>query len=290
MIEFAGKVAVITGAASGFGLAFARLGASLGMRLVLADIAQSPLEAAARSLAQSGVELIAEQVDVSRAEEVQRLADLAFARFGQVNLLFNNAGVAPVGLVWEHSPADWNWVLGVNVLGVVNGIRSFVPRMIEQGDDSHVVNTASVAGLISPQTMGAYNVSKHAVVALSETLFHDLRTVGARLGVTVLCPAFVPTGIHQSERSRPQALRNEREPTASMRTARAAMSKAVESGRLSADEVARLSFEAIRERRFYLLTHPGILGAVKTRFDDILDQRLPTDPFAHKPRAAPFKA
>ncbi|MFZ9626599.1 MAG: SDR family NAD(P)-dependent oxidoreductase, partial [Burkholderiaceae bacterium] len=222
MERFADRVAVITGAASGFGLAFAQRAALLGMRLVLADVEAAPLERAAAQLVATGANVRAFQTDVSNAEQMAQLADRAFSEFGAVHLLFNNAGVAPVGLIWEQSAADWQWVLGVNVMGVANGLRSFVPRMLEQNDDSHIVNTASVAGFISPTTMGLYSASKHAVVTISETLHHDLRAVGSSIGVTVLCPAFVPTGIAQSERNRPAALAGDQVQTSATLRARAA--------------------------------------------------------------------
>ncbi len=181
MKDFAGRVAVITGAGSGFGREFAREAHRLGMKLVLADVQRDALNAVVAELGDAGATLIGEQVDVARGEEVQRLADRAFAEMGAVHLLFNNAGVGSGGLVWENSDRDWQWVLGVNLWGVVHGIRHFVPRMIAGGAPGHVINTASVAGLVCAPNMGVYNVSKHAVVALTETLQHDLRLAGANI-------------------------------------------------------------------------------------------------------------
>jgi NAD(P)-dependent dehydrogenase (short-subunit alcohol dehydrogenase family) len=286
MKDFAGRVAVITGAGSGFGREFAREAHRLGMKLVLADVQRDALNAVVAELGDAGATLIGEQVDVARGEEVQRLADRAFAEMGAVHLLFNNAGVGSGGLVWENSDRDWQWVLGVNLWGVVHGIRHFVPRMIAGGAPGHVINTASVAGLVCAPNMGVYNVSKHAVVALTETLQHDLRLAGANIGVTLLCPAFVPTGIAQSHRNRPADLRAD-PPTASQRAAHAAITKAVEGGRLSAAQVAQMTFEAIAADRFYVLTHPQILPTVQLRFDDILQQRNPSDPFSTKPQLKP---
>jgi NAD(P)-dependent dehydrogenase (short-subunit alcohol dehydrogenase family) len=286
MQDFAGKVAVITGAGSGLGREFARHAHGLGMRLVLADIETPALNAVVAELGSDGANVIGEMVDVARGEDVQRLADRAYAEMGSVHLLFNNAGVGSGGLVWENSDRDWQWVLGVNLWGVIHGLRSFVPRMIEQGEPGHIVNTASVAGLVCAPNMGVYNVSKHAVVALTETLQHDLRMAGSTLGVSLLCPAYVPTGIAQSHRNRPALLRAD-EPTASQRLAHAAISKAVEGGKLSAAEVARLTFEAIAGDRFYVLTHPQILPTVQLRFDDILQQRNPSDPFSTRPQHKP---
>ncbi len=286
MQELAGRVAVITGAASGFGREFARLGASLGMRLALADVEADALARVVDELRDGGAEVFGETVDVRRGDEVERLAERTIERFGASHLLFNNAGVGTGGLLWETTERDWQWVLGVNLWGVVHGVRSFVPRMLAQGDACHVVNTASVAGLLAPQSMGVYNVSKHAVVALSETLYHDLRTVGASIGVTLLCPAFVPTGIAQSERNRPGELRDATPPTESMLASQRATEKAVSSGRIGAAQVAQMTFEAIRENRFYVLTHPGILPSVELRMQDVLMQRNPSDPYTYKPGVA----
>ena len=286
MKDFAGKVAVITGAGSGFGRAFARHAHARGMKLVLADVERDALNAVVAELGSTGATVIGEVVDVAQDADVQRLADRAWAEMGGVHLLFNNAGVGCGGLVWENSAHDWQWVLGVNLWGVVHGLRHFVPRMIAQGEPGHVVNTASVAGLVCAPNMGIYNVSKHAVVALTETLAHDLRLAGAPIGVSLLCPAFVPTGIAQSHRNRPDALRAG-PPTASQRAAQAAISKAVDSGKLSAVEVADMTFEAIAADRFYVLTHPQILPTVQLRFDDILQQRNPSDPFATRPQHKP---
>jgi NAD(P)-dependent dehydrogenase (short-subunit alcohol dehydrogenase family) len=286
MKDFAGKVAVITGAGSGFGREFARIGAGLGMKLVLADIQADALDAVAAELRGTGGEVLALRTDVSKAADMEALADAAFAKFGAVHLLFNKAGVGVGGFAWENTVADWEWVLGVNVWSVIHGIRLFVPKMMAQGDECHVVNTASVAGLLSAQMMAVYNVSKHAVVTLSETLFQDLRVAGANIGVTVLCPAFVPTGIANSERNRPAELAAG-EVTASQRAAAAATEKAVSSGRVTAADVAAKVFECVRENRFYCLTHPKILGSVAMRLEDIVEQRNPRDPFSLKPQVAP---
>ena len=287
MKDFAGKTAVITGAGSGFGREFARLGARLGMKLVLGDIQRDALDATLAELQAVGADAIGVTGDVSRADDVAALADAAFGRHGAVHLVFNNAGVGGTGgFVWESSEKDWQWVLGVNLWGVIHGIRAFVPRMIEQDCECHVVNTASVAGLLSTQLMGVYNVSKHAVVTLSETMYHDLRLANAKVGVTVLCPAFVPTGIHQSDRNRPAHLHDDAELTASQIAARQGMDKAVTSGRIGAADVAQMTFDAVREGRFYVVTHPKILRSVELRMQDVLAQRNPTDPLTYKPDAA----
>ena len=287
MRDFNGKIAVITGAASGFGREFALLGARLGMKLVLADV--QPLqetEAAARAI---GAEVVAQHCDVRDGAQVDALAQAAMQRFGAVHLVFNNAGVGAGGLLWESSQADWEWVLGVNLWGVIHGVRAFTPLMLacakqDPAYEGHIVNTASMAGLLTPPLMGVYNVSKHAVVALTETLYHDLALVGAPIGVSVLCPYFVPTGIGQSHRARPDDAQSDAAPTRSQQVAQASLEKAVSSGKFSAADVARLSFDAIREQRFYIYSHPQSLGDVQRRVEDILQGRNPGDPYEAAPQ------
>jgi NAD(P)-dependent dehydrogenase (short-subunit alcohol dehydrogenase family) len=286
MKTFSGKTAVITGAASGFGREFARTAAALGMNLALADIQQDALDAITEELRASGAKVFALRTDVSKQADMESLAAQTFETYGGAHLLFNNAGVGAGGFVWENTVADWEWVLGVNLWSVIHGIRLFVPKMLAQGDECHVVNTASVAGLLSAQTMGVYNVSKHSVVTLSETLYQDLRAARANIGVTVLCPAFVPTGIANSERNRPAEL-SSAPLTASQKIAQAASNKAVSSGKLTAADVAAKTFDCIREQKFYCITHPKILGSVELRLQDILLQRNPSDPFSLKPSVAP---
>src|SRR3954470_10641325 len=269
MRDLAGRVAVITGAASGFGLEFARTAARHKMKLVLGDVQEDALDAAVRELRGAGAEATSVRVDVRNADDVKRLADRALESYGEAHLLFNNAGVAGGGgYVWESSAKDWQWILGVNLMGVVHGIRTFVPIMLEQDCDCHIVNTASAAGLVSAPLMSVYNVSKHAVVTLSETLFHDLRVASAKVGVSVLCPAFVPTNIRTSERNRPPELTDDAAPTPSQIAARERAEKAVSSGRMSAAEVAAMTFDAVRENRFYIVTHQKMLGSVELRMQD----------------------
>ncbi|WP_028216395.1 SDR family oxidoreductase [Paraburkholderia oxyphila] len=281
--QFEGRVAVITGAASGFGRAFAQQAASLGMKLVLADVDAALLEETVKAMREQGAQAIGVRTDVRDPAQVDALAQAALDAYGKVHLLFNNAGVGSGGFVWESSAKDWDWVFGVNVMGVANGVRSFTPIMLKQGERAHIVNTASVAGLLAPPAMAVYNASKHAVVALTETLYHDLKNVSEQVSCSLLCPAFVPTGIANAERSRPDDLRNEAPPTRSQQAADLQLARAVRSGRLTADDVAKATFDAVRDGRFYILTHPGILASVKLRHEDIETLRNPTDPLSLKP-------
>ena len=288
MIEnFKCKTAVLTGAGSGFGLECARIGAQLGMNLVLVDVQQDALDKAEQEMTAQGVQVLARKVDVSNAAEMQALADAVKVRFGAPHFVFNNAGVGSGGLVWENSLADWEWVLGVNVWGVVHGVRLFTPMMLEaaQKDPSyqgHIVNTASMAGLLTAPNMGIYNVSKHAVVALTETLYQDLKLVTDQISASVLCPYFVPTGITQSQRNRPAALAEDK-PTQSQMIGQAMSDKAVSSGKVSANEVAHKVFDAVASGQFYVYSHPQALGNVQSRMEAIVQQHNPPDPFAARP-------
>ena len=285
-MDMTGRVAVITGAGSGFGREFARLAATRGAKLVLADINQPSLDDVVHELRDAGCEVIGVRTDVAIAEDVQSLANAAMSRFGAVHLLFNNAGVASGGLVWESTDADWRWVMGANVWSVIHGVRIFTPLMLAHGEAGHIVNTASAAGLINAPNMGIYNVSKHAVVSLSETLYQDLKVVNAPIGVSVLCPAFVPTGIAYSHRNRPTELANVTPPTPSMLAAQEASAKAVESGRISAAEVAALTFAAIDDGQFYIVPHEKILDIVKQRLSDVIALQNPSNVFALTPQHA----
>jgi len=267
MKELKGKTAVVTGAGSGLGRAMALAFAREGMKLALADVDEKGLEETA-----SQVKGFSMRVDVSKEAEV-----LAFCnRIEDPFLVCNNAGVSPLGAVWENTAADWQWILGVNLWGVIHGVRAFAPRLIEK-NAGHIVNTASVAGLISPPGSGAYNVTKHAVVALSESLYHDLRERNSQVGVSVLCPAYVPTGISDSERNRPVEFGVSIKSKETL-AKEAILKKAVSSGRLSADDVARAVVAAVKHDRFYILTHPRIKGAIRARMEDILEERAPRDP------------
>jgi NAD(P)-dependent dehydrogenase (short-subunit alcohol dehydrogenase family) len=289
MKHYQGRTAVITGAGSGFGLEVARLAAARGMNLVLCDVQADALDKAAAEFA--GLlgknAVLAQRVDVAKAAEMEALAAAVKARFGAPSFVFNNAGVGSGGLIWENSLADWEWVLGVNLMGVVHGVRLFTPMMLEAAAadpsyEGHIVNTASMAGMLNAPNMGVYNVSKHAVVSLSETLYQDLALVSEQLHCSVLCPFFVPTGITQSHRNRPGELAASK-PTRSQLIGQAMSDKAVSSGKLTAAEVAAMVFAAMDEQRFYVFSHPHALASVQTRMEDVMQLRNPTDPFKGKP-------
>ena len=285
--NFKGKTAVLTGAGSGFGLECARIGAKLGMNLVLVDVQKDALDAAEVELKATGVQVMARWVNVADAAQMQALANDVKATFGAPHFVFNNAGVGAGGLIWENTQADWDWVLGVNVWGVVHGVRLFTPMMLEAAakDPSfqgHIVNTASMAGLLTAPNMGIYNVSKHAVVALTETLYQDLKLVNDQISASVLCPYFVPTGISQSHRNRPAAL-NADQPTKSQLIGQAMSDKAVSRGKVSATEVAQMVFDAVAADQFYIYSHPQALGNVQSRMEAIVQQHNPPDPFKERP-------
>lgn len=289
MKNFKGRAAVITGGASGFGREFALIAHRLGMNIVLADVQQDALDKTRAELEALGAQVLALKTDVSKAESVQAVADATVKKFGVPSLVFNNAGVGGTGgLVWENTQRDWEWVLGVNVWGVVHGVRIFTPLMLAEakrdpGFEGHIVNTASMAGLLTAPNMGIYNVSKHAVVALTETLYQDLNLVTDRVSCSVLCPYFVPTGIHKSDRNRPAELADSQPLTASQQIARANSEKAVTKGKVSATQVAEAVFEAVANNQFYIYSHPHALGNVETRMKAIVDMRNPPDPFAARP-------
>jgi NAD(P)-dependent dehydrogenase (short-subunit alcohol dehydrogenase family) len=278
MKELKGKVAAVTGAASGLGRSMALAFAAEGMDVALADVDPEGLLETQKALGGYGVRTTKLRVDVSKAEDVEAFAERTVKELKAVHVVCNNAGVSPLGALWENTVADWQWILGVNLWGVIHGVRAFTPRLIAQ-NEGHIVNTASVAGLISPPGSGAYNVTKHAVVTLSESLYHDLRERGSGVGVSVLCPAYVPTRITDSERNRPRDLPLSEKSAATL--AREAMlRKAVTSGKVSADQVAQAVVAAVKEERFYILTHPRIKGAIRARMEDILDERAPRNPMA----------
>ena len=280
MQDFKDRVVVVTGGAEGIGKAIAARAAAAGMKLVLADIDGARLEATVAEFTRQGVVAVGLRTDVSKEAEVEALAALAFERFGNVHLLVNNAGVGHNRPVWETTQADWDWVMGVNLYGVIHGLRAFIPTMLSRGEPGHIVNTASMAGLTSQPGLAIYNASKHAVVTVSEGLYHDLRLRQSKLGVSVLCPAWVKTRIHLSERNRPGlagagvgAGAPALDPVAD-KVGRAIMA-AVESG-IPVETVADSVFDGITAGRFYILTHPTYKGAIKVRLEDILEERPPT--------------
>ena len=286
--NFKGKVAVLTGAGSGFGLECAKIGAQLGMKLVLVDVQKDALDASQALVTSLGAkEVMVRLVDVSNAGRMQALAHDVQQQFGAPHFVFNNAGVGAGGLVWENTVADWEWLLGVNLWGVVHGVRLFTTMMLEAASkdpnfQGHIVNTASMAGLLTPPNMGIYNVTKHAVVALTETLYQDLKLVTDQISASVLCPYFVPTGISQSHRNRPQQLKADK-PTKSQLIGQAMSDKAVGSGKVSATDVAKMVFDAVAHDHFYIYSHPKALGNVQHRMEAIVQGHNPPDPFKERP-------
>lgn len=276
MQDLKGKVAVITGGADGIGKALAVAAATEGMKLVLADIDADKLNNTVEELAGTGAEVIGLRTDVSSESSVQALADAAFERFGNVHLLINNAGVALAKSAWETTQKDWEWVMGVNLYGVTNGLRAFIPRMLEKGEEGHIVNTASIAGLLSEPALAAYNVSKFGVVTLSEGLHHDLTLRKAKINVSVLCPGWVKTRIAEAERHREADQRTDftKIDKVSVMTGMSIM-KAVQNG-IEPQQVASDVINAVKSNKFYILTHPHTKAGIQIRMEDILQERAPT--------------
>ncbi len=283
MQDFKGKVAVITGAASGIGKALTEKCLAEGMNVVMADIEQSALEAAAESLAASSGSnsILPIQVDVSLEQEIQKLLDKTIDEFGAVHLLFNNAGVGGGGNTWQSTKQDWDWVLGVNLWSVIYGVQTFVPQMLKQDTQCHIVNTASMAGLMGGTTNACYSVTKFGVVALTENLFQDLKAENAKIGVSVLCPGFVNTNIFDSGRNRPEHLNNtevEVEPTPEQ-AARAEMFKEILRTGMQPDELANIVFDHIREEKLFILTHDSFKPFVTERANNIVNGVNPAESF-----------
>ena len=284
MKEFKDKVAVITGAASGIGRAIAFRCAQEDMKVVLADIEKKALAQTEQEMKARGATVLAVLTNVSKASDVEALALQTLNAFGAVHLLCNNAGVGAGFSILESTIADWNWVMGVNLWGVIHGVRVFVPIMLKQDTESHIVNTASVAGLMSVSGLGIYQVTKHAVVSLSEALYDELSHKSDKVKVSVLCPGVVNTGIANSERNRPDELQNvpaEVKQNPANSEFNQASHQAVEAG-MSPELVADDLFQAIRDEKFYILTHPEFKDAVQTRLEDILQERNPTGSNAKK--------
>jgi NAD(P)-dependent dehydrogenase (short-subunit alcohol dehydrogenase family) len=291
--NFKNKTAVLTGAGSGFGLECARIGVKLGMNIVLVDVQQDALDKATAEItaeaAKFGGQVMSFRLDISKAAEVEAMGQAVFAKLGAPHFVFNNAGVGAGGLIWETTLKDWEWVLGVNVMGVAHGVRVFTPMMLDAAKkdpayQGHIVNTASMAGLLNAPNMGVYNVSKHAVVSLTETLYQDLKLVTDQISASVLCPFFVATGISQSHRNKPgEFVTGNDKPTKSQLIGQAMSDKAVGSGKVSAADVAQKVFDAIADDQFYIYSHPKALASVQTRMEDVVQIRNPTNPFAGKP-------
>ena len=273
MRELKDRVVVITGGASGIGRALADRFAAEGSKIVLADIEPKALEEAAAELRAGGATVLAVPTDVSRAEQVQALCHRTVAEFGRVDVVCNNAGVAVSGLAWEQTVADWEWVLGVNLWGVIHGVRTFVPVMLRQGGEGHIVNTGSIAGVTSAPFMSVYNVTKHAVVTLSETMQKDFGLLGAPIKVSVLCPGFVKTRIMDAERNRPASLQNST--PAQHDPHMEEMARAAIAAGLPPAEAAAQVVDAVKKERFYVLTHPKFAADIRERMEDIIEGRNP---------------
>ena len=280
MQAFKDKVAVITGAASGIGRAIADKCAAEGMKVVLADIDEKGLAGAEAELKETGATVLAIPTDVSKEYEIKELAQKALDQFGGVHLLVNNAAVYTTGTVWENTVSDWEWVLGINLMGVINGVRIFVPIMLEQDTEAHIVNVSSMTGLSRSSNMGTYTVSKHGIVALSETLFYDLAERDAKVKVSVLCPGAVNTPVAEAARRRHIEMEDvpgERKMTPEDERLIERLGRLFKTG-MDPNEVADKVFDAIREEKFYIITHPEQKVRVKRRMDDILEERNPTLP------------
>ena len=276
MKNFRDRVAVVTGAASGIGLALAERFAAEGMKVVMADIETGALATASEALRRNGAAVLATHVDVSRPADVERLADETYDAFGAAHVVCNNAGVAVIGAVHEHTLADWQWVINVNLWGVIHGVRTFLPRMLAGGDEGHFVNTASMAGLTTAPFMSVYDVTKHGVVALSEAMYKELTVTGAPIGVSVVCPGLIDTNIMRSSRNRPESLAEEGKAGPMAQAFGQALSERLAGG-YPPSEVAEQVIAGIREGRFYIVpAQPEVKGNIAIRAEDLLELRNPT--------------
>ncbi|HEX4286666.1 MAG TPA: SDR family NAD(P)-dependent oxidoreductase [Terracidiphilus sp.] len=278
MKEFAGKVAVVTGGASGIGRGIAEACVRAGVKVVLADVEEAALRQAGADLTALGGGVMCVKTDVSKRRDVEALAQQAFEAFGAVHLLFNNAGVAAGGPPWEATWNDWEWVVGVNLWGLIHGVKAFVPRMIAQDTECHIVNTASAAGLIAGGFSAPYSVTKHAAVALSESLYLTLQQRKAKVNVSVLCPGMVRTNISSVERNRPAELKNDPAPLSpEMEAGRAAFEALVATGMAPA-RVAEFVFAAIRTEQFYILTDTAWIDPIRLRTEKLVAMENPENP------------
>src|SRR5215470_6437234 len=276
MRQLRDRVAVVTGAASGIGLALAERFAAEGMKLVMADVEAPALTAAAESLRPRAPAVLTSVVDVARPDDVERLAGETYAAFGVAHVLCNNAGVAMMGAVHEHTLADWQWVLGVNLWGVIHGVKAFVPRMLAGGDEGHIVNTASMAGLSTAPFMSVYDVTKHGVVALSESMFKEFEATGAPIGVSVVCPGLINTNIMRSSRNRPRELADEGKAGPMAQTFGQSLADRLTRG-YPPSEVADQVVRGIRDKRFYVVpAQPEVREAATIRAKDIIELKNPT--------------
>ena len=276
MKQFRDRVAVVTGAASGIGFALAERFAAEGMKVVMADIEMDALAKAADEVRKKAPAVLPTRVDVSRPEDVERLARETYDAFGAAHVLCNNAGVAVIGAVHEHTLADWQWVINVNLWGVIHGVRTFLPRMLAGGDEGHIVNTASMAGLSTAPFMAVYDVTKHGVVALSESMFKEFAATGAPIGVSVVCPGLINTSIMRSSRNRPPELAEEGKAGPMAQAFGQGLSDRLTRG-YPPSEVAEQVLKGIREKRFYVVpAQPEIREAATLRAQDIIELRNPT--------------
>ena len=278
MKEFTGRVAVITGAASGIGRGIAEKCVRVGMKVVLADIDEEALSKTETELKAAGGTVLSVRTDVSKRSDVERLARETFDAFRSVHLLFNNAGVAAGGPAWEATWNDWEWVIGVNLWGVIHGVKVFAPLLIAQNTECHIINTSSAAGLVTGGFSAPYSVTKHAVVALSESLHLTLQQRNSLVKVSVLCPGIVRTNIVNVERHRPEQLKNEPATLSpEMQAGRAALEAFTAAG-MPPDQVADAVFDAIEKERFYILTHPEWIDVIRLRTSKLLEMENPENP------------
>lgn len=275
MTEFQGKVAVVTGAASGIGRAMAERFAEEGMKVVLADVETTALEKTTSEMKAEGADVTPILCNVAEKKDVERMASEAVHAYGTVHVLCNNAGVGMTGFTWEIDLKDWEWVMGVNLWGVVYGIHYFTPIMLKNGEPCHIVNTASMAGLTNGPNMAPYYTTKNGVVSVSETLYKEFEMLGANVGVSVLCPGWVNTRIHESDRNRPSGPVEIDENNVVAQQYREMVEQFLKKG-LTPQEVAQMTFDAIKNKQFYILPHAHWKPIIETRMQDILQDRNPT--------------